>query len=144
MNLKSAVLCVSSQGNELPLGLLWYCYSLYCSPIPKKTQLDDNISTVGLFSYRTERIEEALVSLLSTLFSLLVWFFGVTAFAGPVMTLVGIPIGRMDRLLAMLMVDPLGYQSTSRHRRFVDEEDKITKNTRWTKEVLKGMETSFL
>jgi hypothetical protein len=60
------------------------------------------------------------------------------------MILVGIPIGRMARLLAMLMVDPLGYQSTSRYRRFVDEEDKITKNTHWTKKVLKGMETSFL
>jgi hypothetical protein len=64
-----------------------------------------------------------------------VWFFGITAFAGPAMILVVIPIERMDSL---------GYQNTSRYRRFVDEKDKITKNTRWTKEVLKGMETSFM
>jgi hypothetical protein len=76
-----------------------------------------------------------------TIFILLVWFFGVTAFAGPVMTLVVIPIERMIRLLAMLMMDPLGYQSTSRYKKFVAEEDELTKHTRWTKEVLKGMET---
>ena len=88
--------------------------------------------------------EGALASLLSTIFILFVWFFGVTAFAGPVMVLVVIPIERMVRLLGMLMLDPLGYQSTSRYKRFVDEENEITKNTRWTKEILKGMETSFL
>jgi class 3 adenylate cyclase len=103
-----------------------------------------NHTTIGLFSLRDERREEALVSLLSTIFILFVWFFGVTAFAGPVMVLVVIPIERMVRLLAMLMVDPLGYQSTSRYKRFVQEENEITKNTRWTKEILKGMETSFL
>jgi hypothetical protein len=31
---------MSSQGNELPLGISWYCYSPYYSPIPKKMQLD--------------------------------------------------------------------------------------------------------
>lgn len=103
-----------------------------------------NLTTTGVFSYRNERREQAIVSVLSTLFILIVWFCGVTAFAGPVMILVVIPIERMVRLLAMLMVDPLGYQSTSRYKRFVDEEDEITKSTRWTKEILKGMETSFL
>jgi len=103
-----------------------------------------NRTTVGLFNYRNERREEALVKLLSTAFILLVWFFGVTAFAGPVMVLVVIPIERMVRLLAMLMIDPLGYQGTGRYKRFVDEENEITKNTRWTPEILKGMETSFL
>ena len=103
-----------------------------------------NQSTVGLFNYRDERREEALVKLLSTVFILLVWFFGVTAFAGPVMVLVVVPIERMVRLLAMLMIDPLGYQGTGRYKRFVDEENEITKNTRWTPEILKGMETSFL
>ena len=104
---------------------------------------DGNVTT-GYFSYRNERQEEALVSLLSTIFVLLVWFFGVTSFAGPVMILVVVPIERMVRLLGMLMLDPLGYQNTSRYKRFVAEEDEITKNTHWTKEVLKGMETSFL
>jgi class 3 adenylate cyclase len=100
--------------------------------------------TVGWFAYRAERKEQALGELLSTLFILLIWLFGVTAFAGPVMVLVVLPIERMVRLLGMLMLDPLGYQSTSRYKKFVAEEDVLTKNTRWTKEVLKGMETSFL
>jgi class 3 adenylate cyclase len=104
----------------------------------------DKSTTTGMFAMREEKKEEALVLLLSTIFILLVWFFGVTAFAGPVMILVVIPIERMVRLLGMLMLDPLGYQSTSRYKRFVLEEDEITKNTRWSKEVLKGMETSFL
>jgi class 3 adenylate cyclase len=101
-------------------------------------------TTTAYFSFRHERQEEALVSLFSTLFVLLVWFFGVTSFAGPVMILVVVPIERMVRLLGMLMLDPLGYQSTSGYKRFVAEEDELTKNTHWTKEVLKGMETSFL
>ncbi|GAX18664.1 hypothetical protein FisN_10Hh123 [Fistulifera solaris] len=100
--------------------------------------------TVGLLSIRDEIREQAVVSILATIFVLLVWFFGVTSFAGPVMILVVIPIERMVRLLTMLMLDPLGYQNTSRYKRFVAEEDEITKNTHWTKEVLKGMETSFL
>lgn len=103
-----------------------------------------NETTMGQFAYKTERREQALVSLLSTFFILIVWFAGVTAFAGPVMVLVVIPIERMVRLLSMLMVDPLGYESTPRYRRFIEEEDYIAQNTRWTKEVLKGMETSFL
>ena len=101
-------------------------------------------TTEGRFSYRDESKQEAVVSLLSTVFIILVWFFGVTAFVGPVMVLVVIPIERMVRLLGMLTMDPLGYQSTSRYRKFVAEEDEITKNTRWTKEILRGMETSFL
>jgi class 3 adenylate cyclase len=100
--------------------------------------------TTGYFDYSEEIREEALQSILSTIFVLLVWFFGVTSFAGPVMILVVIPIERMVRLLGMLMLDPLGYTSTSRYKRFAAEEDEITKNTHWTKEVLKGMETSFL
>ena len=100
--------------------------------------------TRGYFSNKDQEKDRAWVSILSTIFVLLIWFFGVTSFAGPVMILVVIPIERMVRLLEMLMRDPLGYQSTSRYRRFVSEEDEITKNTHWTKEVLKGMETSFL
>lgn len=105
---------------------------------------NSKMKSVGWFAYRTEQRNQALVQLYSTVFILFLWLFGVTAFAGPVMVLVVLPIERMVRLLGMLMVDPLGYQSTSRYRRFVAEEDELTKNTRWTKEVLKGMETSFL
>lgn len=100
-----------------------------------------NNSTVGFFALKDESQSLAWMQICVTIFILLVWFFGVTAFAGPVMTLVVIPIERMVRLLAMLMMDPLGYQSTSRYQKFVAEEDEVTKNTRWTKEVLKGMET---
>ena len=100
--------------------------------------------TTGWFAYRNERREQALLELLATIFIILIWLFGVTAFAGPVMILVVLPIERMVRLLGMLMLDPLGYQSTSRYQKFVAEENFLTKNTRWTKEVLKGMETSFL
>jgi len=97
--------------------------------------------TIGFFAYRQERRNEALLEVCTTLFILFVWLFGVTAFAGPVMTLVVIPIERMVRLLGMLMMDPLGYQSTSRYKKFVAEDDEITQNTQWTKEQLKGMET---
>jgi class 3 adenylate cyclase len=103
-----------------------------------------NTTTVGSFAFRNERVEQAWVSVFSTIFIILVWFFGVTAFAGPVMVLVVIPIERMVRLLTMIMSDPLGYESTLGYKIFMDEEESITKNTRWTKEVLKGMETSFL
>ena len=97
--------------------------------------------TIGYFAYREERENQAWVQVCTTLFILFIWLFGVTAFAGPVMTLVVIPIERMVRLLGMLMMDPLGYQSTSRYKKFVAEEDEVTKYTQWTKEQLKGMET---
>ena len=109
-----------------------------------KVQSTHGNTTVGMFSFKSERRQEALVSLLTTFFILFIWFFGVTAFAGPVMVLVVIPIERMVRLLGMLMMDPLGYENTPRYKRFMEEEDTVTKNTNWTKEVLRGMETSFL
>lgn len=100
--------------------------------------------TEGTFANRQEKQDEALVELLMTIFVLIVWFLGVTAFAGPVMTLVITPIERMVRLLGMLMMDPLGYQTNSRFKKFMFEEDALVKKSQWTKEVLKGMETSFL
>jgi class 3 adenylate cyclase len=104
---------------------------------------EDNES-IGWFAFDYERKQGAWVQLVATFFILLVWFFGVTAFAGPVMSLVVIPIERMVRLLGMLIIDPIGYQSTARFKKFLIEEDALIKNTRWTREVLKGMETSFL
>eukprot|EP00550_Attheya_septentrionalis_P001799 CAMPEP_0198283324 /NCGR_PEP_ID=MMETSP1449-20131203/2958_1 /TAXON_ID=420275 /ORGANISM="Attheya septentrionalis, Strain CCMP2084" /LENGTH=1153 /DNA_ID=CAMNT_0043979907 /DNA_START=204 /DNA_END=3665 /DNA_ORIENTATION=+ len=103
-----------------------------------------NQSSTGYFSNYRDVRDGAIVELIATIFILFIWFLGVKAFAGPVMTLVVIPIERMIRLLTMLMRDPLGYQSTPRYKRFVAEEDELTLNTRWTKDVLKGMETSFL
>eukprot|EP00934_Nitzschia_sp_Nitz4_P007161 Nitzschia sp. Nitz4//scaffold179_size51476//16556//19732//NITZ4_006924-RA/size51476-processed-gene-0.3-mRNA-1//1//CDS//3329539210//7151//frame0 len=96
------------------------------------------------FSVRTNRQNESYAELATTCFVIIVWFFGVTAFAGPVMSLVVIPIERMVRLLGMLMMDPLGYQSTKKFKNFLIEGEDVFKNTKWTSEVLKGMETSFL
>jgi class 3 adenylate cyclase len=100
--------------------------------------------TKGLFVYREQRFAEARVRLMSTIFTCLIWFLGVTAFAGPIMTLVIKPIERMVRLLGMLTLDPLGYQTNSRFKKFMFEEDAIADKSQWTKEVLKGMETAFL
>mmetsp|Transcript_20576 Transcript_20576/g.44963 ORF Transcript_20576/g.44963 Transcript_20576/m.44963 type:complete len:1245 (+) Transcript_20576:360-4094(+) len=105
---------------------------------------DGSSSTMGTFSVEEQARGAALVRLLSTIFIILIWLFGVTSFAGPVMTLVVVPIERMVRLLSMLMQDPLGYQSSNRYMRFVDEEDDFLQNTTWSKDVLKGMETNFL
>ncbi|KAG7368758.1 PAS domain containing protein [Nitzschia inconspicua] len=101
-------------------------------------------TSIGWFDSSTDTTQTAIVEIVATLFIILVWFFGVTAFSGPVLVLVITPIERMVRLLGMLMLDPLGYQSTTRFKRFLSQEEDIIKNTRWTKEVLKGMETSFL
>jgi len=97
--------------------------------------------TIGLFSIRATVRDNAIVQLVSTIFIIVVWFFGVTAFAGPVMILVVTPIERMIRLLTMLMIDPLGYQNTPRYKKFESEEEEFIMNTKWTNDVLKGMET---
>jgi len=102
------------------------------------------VKTLGKFDTSGFVRGLAYINLLFTISVLFIWFFGVTAFAGPVMTLVVKPIERMINLLSMLMKDPLGYQSTKGYNAFVLEEDELTRNTKWTKEVLKGMETSFL
>lgn len=100
--------------------------------------------TTGLFVYREQRFAEARVRLMSTILTCIIWFLGVTAFAGPIMTLVITPIERMVRLLGMLTLDPLGYQTNSRFKKFMFEEDAIADKSQWTKDVLKGMETAFL
>jgi len=93
----------------------------------------DGGTTNGLFSQRDVIRDEALVGFAATIFIIIIWFLGVTAFAGPVMTLVVTPIERMIRLLSMLMRDPLGYQSTPRYKKFEAEEEEFIKNTKWTK-----------
>lgn len=101
-------------------------------------------TSIGWFDYSSDTRQAAWVDIVATFVIIVIWFFGATAFSGPVMLLVITPIERMVRLLGMLMVDPLGYQSTARFKKFLLEEESLIKNTRWTKEVLKGMETSFL
>ena len=98
----------------------------------------------GMFSFRSEVIQAAWSEIVATVLIVLVWCLGVTAFTGPIMNLVVVPIERMVRLLGMLIMDPIGYQNTARFKKFLIEEDKLIKNTRWTKELLRGMETSFL
>jgi hypothetical protein len=106
--------------------------------------VNDNGTSIGWFDFTSDTKQAAWVDIVATVFIITIWFFGVTAFSGPVLLLVITPIERMVHLLGMLMMDPLGYQSTARFKRFLLEEDSLIKNTRWTKEVLKGMETSFL
>ena len=99
------------------------------------------VQTSGLISKRAAVRSEALVELITTIFLMIVWLFGVMAFVGPVMTLVVVPIERMIRLLEMLMMDPLGYQDTSTFSKFMKEEDEFAKKNKWRRNVLKGMET---
>eukprot|EP00980_Cylindrotheca_fusiformis_P031525 scaffold26496_cov113-Cylindrotheca_fusiformis.AAC.8 len=101
-------------------------------------------TTTGLFLFREQRYAQARAHLLTIVLTCMIWFLGVTAFAGPIMTLVITPIERMVRLLGMLTLDPLGYQTNSRFKKFMFEEDAIADKSQWTKDVLKGMETAFL
>ncbi len=98
----------------------------------------------GLFDNSQSIKHEATVDIIATLFVILFWFAGLIAFSGPVMMLVIAPVEQMVRLLGMLSRDPLGYQSTPAFKQFLKDEDKMTQNTGWSKEILKGMETSFL
>ncbi|KAL3941785.1 MAG: hypothetical protein SGBAC_003901 [Bacillariaceae sp.] len=101
-------------------------------------------TSIGWFSDRQLKTQKVLTSIVATIFIIIIWFVGMSAFAGPVMVLVVTPIERMVRLLGMLMLDPLGYQSTTKFKKFLLEEEALIQGTRWTKEVLRGMETSFL
>lgn len=105
---------------------------------------DNEILTFGLFDNRETTHNGALVELFATVFIIFIWVVGVTAFAGPVMTLVVNPIERMVQLLSMLMKDPLGYQNSPQYQDFISNDNDISNNTMFTKDVLKGMETNFL
>ena len=104
----------------------------------------DGLESAAEFVFRDETVHQAIVEMVATLFIVFVWFFGVLAFAGPVSALVVVPIERMVKLLGMLMMDPLGYQSTQKFKTFLIEEENLIETTGWTREVLQGMETSFL
>ena len=106
---------------------------------------DDGRQSTGLFSIEEDIYQTALMELILLFFVLLIWFFGVANFAGPIMALVITPIERAVKLLSMLVMDPLGYQSTSQYKDFLADADKsASRNGRFTREVLKGMETEFL
>ena len=100
-----------------------------------------NRTTSGIFNERHGRRDNALVKLVVTFLILLIWPCGMEAFARPVMILVVNPIERIIRLLEMIMLDPLGYQTSRQYKTFVEEEDKFLRNTTWKTDVLEGMET---
>jgi len=100
--------------------------------------------STGLFSIKQQVDMSAKMELALLVFVLLTWFFAVAAFAGPILTLVIVPIERAVKLLSMLVMDPLGYRNTLQYKNFLLEADQIATNGRWTREVLKGMETEFL
>jgi class 3 adenylate cyclase len=109
------------------------------------TITDAHGQSTGLFSARDTVGYWAMMELYLLVFVLLLWFFGVAAFAAPIMSLVIVPIERAVKLMSMLVADPLGYRSTLQYKNFLTEADQIaTDNGRWTRDVLKGMETEFL
>ena len=101
-------------------------------------------TSIGLFDNSRSVRQEAIVDLIATICIILFWFAGVVSFSGPVATLVITPVEQMLRLLGMLSLNPLGYQSTPMYKNFLRDEELIGKNSRWSSDVLKGMETSFL
>ena len=118
---------------------------LWAYEIKKITVFNEWGNSTGFFDLTKEAEKSAIVELLLLAFVLVIWFFGVAAFAGPIMQFVVIPIERAVKLLSQLVMDPLGYQNTLQYKMFRLEADQIaTKNPRWSREVLKGMETEFL
>jgi len=111
-----------------------------------KTLKNDEVvyKTTGYFCMREHQQGVAITAILSTVFILLIWLVGVTAFAGPVMVLVVIPIDRLIRIISLLTKDPLGYESSAKYKALKREEEEMSQKLWWTKEVLEGMETSFL
>jgi hypothetical protein len=108
------------------------------------TMKENSEISFGLFDNSRSVREEAVVEIVATFFIIIFWFAGVLSFSGPVFLLVITPVESMIRLLGMLSSDPLTYQSTPQFKQFLLDEDAISNNTRWSREVLKGMETSFL
>uniref|UniRef100_A0A7S4ACL1 Guanylate cyclase domain-containing protein n=2 Tax=Pseudo-nitzschia australis TaxID=44445 RepID=A0A7S4ACL1_9STRA len=100
--------------------------------------------SIGLFDIEAEVNQRVMMELILLLCVLLTWFVVVSAFAGPVITLVIYPIERAVKLLSMLVMDPLGYQNTLQYKKFLTQSDQIAKDGWWSREVLKGMETEFL
>lgn len=101
-------------------------------------------STSGVFILREAHVYGAIWWSIVSLFVMFAWMWGSISLVAPVFTLVFIPIGRMIRLFSMLTEDPLGYQMSDTYKDFVTEEHDIVKYSWWEKDVLEGMETSFL
>ena len=113
-------------------------------PSHDKFKCEGSIQSTGMFDQRTYHVHSAVVSFFFTLFLLLLWLVGVTAFIGPVTTLIVFPIERMVRLLDILVKDPVAYSNNKDYKQFISEDSVMMNNSPWTKDVLNGMETSFL
>jgi len=100
--------------------------------------------SIGKFDIRPRTRRAAWASLLLTLFMIIFWWMAVMMYTVPVSGLLVIPIQRMVAFLGMLVKDPLGYQQTPEYHQFVSDEERILIRTGWSKEVMDGMETSFL
>lgn len=72
------------------------------------TVIGDDAKSIAYFDRFGAQQHLGAIGLLFLCFDIFVWFFGLLFFAGPVTTLVVIPIERMIRLLNMLVRDPLG------------------------------------
>jgi len=110
---------------------------------PSTTICETNVSK-WLFDTKQYSVTEEIGSLIFTFYLLFLWYIGLIFFVAPVSTLVVIPIERMIRLLSMLVRDPLGYSKTKKYKTFIEEDKEQNEHTRWTRETLNGMETSFL
>jgi len=97
--------------------------------------------TSAIFIIKEDNQHRAATWLTLNAFIIIIWLWGVVGLVGPVMTLVVVPIERAIRLISMLTKDPLGYQKSEDYKRFVEEEDDVTRGSHWEKEVLQGMET---
>ena len=138
----------TSSKNENVINLTWPhrdMLDLREYEIRSITVKDGYGESTGLFNIKKTVDQLAMMELFLLAFVLLTWFLGVAAFAAPIMSLVIVPIERAVKLLSILVMDPLGYQNSLQYKNFLTEADQIAANNgRWTREVLKGMETEFL
>lgn len=101
-------------------------------------------ASVSMINIKSWNHHLAGYTLLSVLFIMCIWYAAVACFAGPITALIIIPIERMIKILNMLVKDPLGYQNSKKYMHFVEECEEIDRYSKWQKENLEGMETTFL
>lgn len=98
-------------------------------------------STIGILNTKTLEHERAIFSLCLIIFFLLLWYVGVMSFAGPIQTLIVIPVERMIKLLRLMVKDTLGYEDSEQYKMFVKTTFQEEKQSNWRMSHLKGMET---
>lgn len=100
---------------ENPSGIFYFKFNEMQEPdfsenneILTITVIGDDAKSIAYFDRFGAQQSLGGIGLLFLCFDIFVWFLGLLLFAGPVTTLVVIPIERMIRLLNMLVRDPLG------------------------------------